>query len=99
MHQIAQICISPPDPLELGWLSACLTFTQSHPWCCLAVTDGEQPGLKQEDFQASVATLRSITESLGLECVQLRERNVEEGIVAEYLLRQKLDSEDFMEIR
>ena len=46
-----------------------------------------------------MATLRSIATSLGLECVQLRERTVEEGTVAEYLLRQKLEPEDFMEIR
>ncbi|KAL8587376.1 GTP-binding protein 1 [Nucella lapillus] len=61
--------------------------------------EGEQPGLKGDDYTASVATLHSITESLGLECVRLRERMTEEGTVAEFLLRQKLDTEDFMEVR
>ncbi|XP_076447703.1 GTP-binding protein 1-like [Babylonia areolata] len=61
--------------------------------------EGEQPGLKEEDYSAAVATLHSITDCLGLECVQLRERAAEEGTVAEFLLRQKLDVEDFMEVR
>lgn len=65
----------------------------------IGVGEGEPPGLQPEDFQASVATLRSITAALNLECVTLRERVVEGGTVAEYLLRQKLESQDFMEIR
>lgn len=59
----------------------------------------EKAGLKPEDFQASVATLHSISSSLNLECVMLRERIVEDGTVAEFLLRQKLESQDFMEVR
>ncbi|CAG5131434.1 unnamed protein product [Candidula unifasciata] len=61
--------------------------------------EGDIPGLKEEDFNASVATLRSIAESLDLECVLLRERIVEEGKAAEFLLRKRLQSEDFMEVR
>ena len=99
----------PEMVIKEGWsvIRLQMVFHQgSH--CAAAITDaafyhliaeGDKPGLTPEDFQASVATLRSIATSLGLECVQLRERTVEEGIVAEFLLRQKLDSEDFMEIR
>ncbi|ESP04016.1 hypothetical protein LOTGIDRAFT_185412 [Lottia gigantea] len=61
--------------------------------------EGDKPGLKEDDMKASVATLTSICESLDLQCVLLRERAVEEGKVCEYLLRQKLESSDFMEIR
>ncbi|XP_041363062.1 GTP-binding protein 1-like [Gigantopelta aegis] len=61
--------------------------------------DGETPGLKEEDYQASVATLRSITETLQMECVVLRERILEEGKVGEFLLRKRLEPQDFMEIR
>ncbi|XP_059179653.1 GTP-binding protein 1-like [Physella acuta] len=61
--------------------------------------DGDKPGLKDEDYVASVATLKSIAESLDLECVLLRERTAEEGKVAEFLLRKRLNSEDFMEVR
>lgn len=61
--------------------------------------DGDKLGLKDEDYVASVATLKSIAESLDLECVLLRERTAEEGKVAEFLLRKRLNSEDFMEVR
>ncbi|KAK6170850.1 hypothetical protein SNE40_019146 [Patella caerulea] len=61
--------------------------------------EGDKPGLKDEDMKASIATLTSICESLDLQCVQLRERMAEEGKVCEYLLRRKLESQDFMEIR
>ncbi|XP_025077161.1 GTP-binding protein 1-like [Pomacea canaliculata] len=61
--------------------------------------EGEKAGLKPDDYQASVATLHSISSSLGLECVLLRERTAQEGTVAEYLLRQKLEPHDFMEVR
>lgn len=62
-------------------------------------SEGEKAGLKPDDYQASVATLHSISSSLGLECVLLRERTAQEGTVAEYLLRQKLEPHDFMEVR
>ena len=98
-----------PEMVIKGWsvIRLQVVFHQGF-HCAAAITDaalyhliaeGDKPGLTPEDFQASVATLRSIATSLGLECVQLRERTVEEGIVAEFLLRQKLESEDFMEIR
>ncbi|XP_012934958.1 GTP-binding protein 1 [Aplysia californica] len=61
--------------------------------------DGDRPGLKDDDYQASVATLHSIAQTLDLECVLLREKIAEEGKVSEFLLRRKLDAEDFMEVR
>ncbi|KAL4240524.1 GTP-binding protein 1 [Mactra antiquata] len=65
----------------------------------LGTGEGDPPGLKDEDMQASVATLTSIAETLDYEMVKLRERHEKEGAVCEYLLRKKLDSQDFMEIR
>lgn len=65
----------------------------------IGTADGITPGLKDDDYQASVATLQSIAQTLGLECVLLRERTGEEGKVAEFLLRRKMDSGDFMEVR
>lgn len=50
-------------------------------------------------MQASVATLKSIVETLDYEIVKLRERHEKEGAVCEFLLRKKLDIQDFMEIR
>jgi GTPase len=65
----------------------------------LSITEGDSPGLSQEDMQASIATLRSIAESLNLEMVQLRERKEGDGMVTEHLLRKTLDYDDFMEVR
>ena len=62
-------------------------------------TDGNIPGLKEEDYQASVATLKTIAQSLNLQCVLLREKSAEEGKVGEFLLRKKMDAGDFMEVR
>ncbi|XP_067672338.1 GTP-binding protein 1-like [Haliotis asinina] len=61
--------------------------------------EGEKPGLNDPDYQASVATLKSIAETLQMEIVPLRERTAAEGKTAEFLLRRRLDSEDFMEVR
>lgn len=65
----------------------------------VGVGEGGKPGLKDDDLLASIATLQSISQSLDLECVHLRERIAEEGKVAEFLLRKKVAQEDFMEIR
>lgn len=61
--------------------------------------EGDAPGLSQEDMQASVATLKSIADSLSLEMAQLRERKEGEGLVTEFLLRRSLEFDDFMEVR
>lgn len=61
--------------------------------------EGDPPGLKEEDMQASVATLTSIAQTLNYEIAKLRDRHEKEGLVAEFLLRKKLDVQDFMEIR
>ena len=98
---LKRVVVSPQGGLSTGFhgtISLLLLLPTTTPFYP-CITEGDKPGLTQEDFQASVATLRSIATSLGLECVQLRERTVEEGTVAEYLLRQKLEPEDFMEIR
>lgn len=61
--------------------------------------EGDPPGLKAEDMQASVATMKSIAESLNLESVFLRDRMGPEGEIKEFLLRKKVEMEDFMEVR
>lgn len=61
--------------------------------------EGDAPGLSQEDMQASIATLKSIADSLALEMAQLRERKEGEGLVTEFLLRRSLEFDDFMEVR
>ena len=61
--------------------------------------EGDVPGLKAEDLEASTATLKSIAETLNYEISKLRERPGEEGMIVEFLLRKKLDVADFMEVR
>lgn len=61
--------------------------------------EGDPPGLKDEDMQASAATLKSIAETLNYEIVHLRDRHEKEGLVSEFLMRKRLDVQDFMEIR
>lgn len=61
--------------------------------------EGVESGLQDDDYQASVATLRSIATSLEADCVLLRERSTECGIIGQYLVRHRADQEDFVEIR
>ncbi|CAG7730374.1 unnamed protein product [Allacma fusca] len=56
-------------------------------------------GLTAEDFEASVATLKSIADTLDASCVKLRQRNVDNGITAQYLVRKQAPERDFTEIR
>ena len=57
------------------------------------------PGLSAEDMAASVATLRSLAETLNAECVLLREHPEKGGSIAEYLVRNRAEEDDFMEVR
>lgn len=66
-------------------------------------------GLNEADYNASVATLRSIAMSLDSDCVLLRERVLSSGSgssissevkrTGQYLIRKKADMKDFTEIR
>ncbi|CAI6363956.1 unnamed protein product [Macrosiphum euphorbiae] len=56
-------------------------------------------GLTNDEFEASVATLHSLAATQDADCVLLRER-VEGGTsTAQYLVRKRLESQDFLEIR
>nr|CAH0110290.1 unnamed protein product [Daphnia galeata] len=61
--------------------------------------EGEESGLVEEDYRAAVATLESIATTLEADCVLLRERTSECGIVGQYLIRHRAEQEDFVEIR
>ncbi len=61
--------------------------------------EGEESGLTEEDYRASVATLHSIATTLEADCVLLRERTSEFGIIGQYLIRHRAEQEDFVEIR
>ena len=61
--------------------------------------EGDGPGLQPEDLEASIATLQSLAETIDAECVELRRRTEQDGVVVEYLIRQRTDERDFMEVR
>lgn len=61
--------------------------------------EGDAPGLKEEDLSASIATLRSIADTLDYEMSELRQKELQEGRTVEFLLRKRVDHTDFMEVR
>lgn len=65
----------------------------------LHVIDGGDSGLDEEEYQAAVATLQSLATTIDADMVLLRQRKVEKGQTGQYLIRKRVDTSDFMEIR
>ncbi|XP_008486676.1 GTP-binding protein 1-like [Diaphorina citri] len=61
--------------------------------------DGGENGLKPDEYEASVATLQSLATTLEADCVLLRQRKLDNGLTGQYLLRKRVESQDFLEIR
>lgn len=61
--------------------------------------DDSVSGLAEEEYEASVATLKSLADTLDADCVLLREKKNKTGTQGQYLVRKKADAEDFMEVR
>ncbi|XP_043283113.1 GTP-binding protein 1 [Venturia canescens] len=61
--------------------------------------DGSEDGLKQDEYEASVITLQSLAATLEADCVLLRQTKVDQGLTGQYLVRKRLDQQDFLEIR
>ena len=61
--------------------------------------DGSNSGLSSDDLAASVATLRTLGDTCNADVQLLREKPGENGMVAEYLVRNRAEENDFMEIR
>lgn len=55
--------------------------------------------MKEDEYDASVATLQSLATTLEADCVLLRQRKVDLGLTGQYLVRKRLDQQDFLEIR
>ncbi|XP_036401656.1 GTP-binding protein 1-like isoform X1 [Megalops cyprinoides] len=62
-------------------------------------SDGGDYGLNESDMEASVATVRSLSEQLGADLILLRERNETGGRVRDYLIRRRVGETDFLEVR
>merc|ERR550534_3202368 len=101
--QMSKLALVSPNNEEFDQLcediTARLNESQGETIYEIGTADGQVPGLKEADFDASVATLQSLAQALNLECMLLREKPAAEGKVAEFLLRRKMDSGDFMEVR
>ena len=67
-------------------------------YCCI-ILESDVPGLNDEDLEASVATLKSMAETLNAECTMLRKRQEKAGHIEEYLMRKRAEETDFMEVR
>ncbi|XP_052129873.1 GTP-binding protein 1 isoform X2 [Frankliniella occidentalis] len=61
--------------------------------------DGGESGFKPDEYDAAVATLQSLAATLESDCVILRQRKGEEGMTGQYLVRRRVDQQDFLEIR
>ncbi|XP_050590110.1 GTP-binding protein 1 [Bombus affinis] len=61
--------------------------------------DGSEDGLKEDEYEASVATLQSLAATLEADCVLLRQSKIDQGLIGQYLVRRRLDRQDFLEIR
>lgn len=55
--------------------------------------------MKADEYEASVATLQSLAATLEADCVLLRQSKVDQGLTGQYLVRRRLDRQDFLEIR
>ncbi|KAG9340385.1 hypothetical protein JZ751_021498 [Albula glossodonta] len=62
-------------------------------------SDGGDYGLNEGDMEASVATVRSMSEQLEADLILLRERNEAGGRVRDYLIRRRVGETDFLEVR
>lgn len=55
--------------------------------------------MDEDEYQAAVATLQSLATTIDADMVLLRQRKVEKGLTGQYLIRKRVDTSDFMEIR
>jgi len=60
----------------------------------------DEPGLPEDELEASMATLQSLAVACDADCRMLRKRTTEaEKEVAQFLIRKRMDDSDFMEVR
>lgn len=50
-------------------------------------------------FVVQVATFQSLAATLNADCVELRQRPSDKGMTGQFLIRRRVDLDDFMEIR
>ncbi|XP_054636503.1 GTP binding protein 1, like [Dunckerocampus dactyliophorus] len=62
-------------------------------------SDGGDCGLNDKDMEASVATVRSLCEQIEADLILLRERTEAGRKISDYLIRRRVDEQDFLEVR
>ncbi|XP_069764098.1 GTP-binding protein 1-like isoform X2 [Narcine bancroftii] len=62
-------------------------------------SDGKKYGLNDDDIEASVATVKSLSDQIYSDLILLRERQEAGGKVADYLVRKRVGENDFLEVR
>ncbi|CAG12510.1 unnamed protein product, partial [Tetraodon nigroviridis] len=62
-------------------------------------SDGGASGLGDKDMEASIATVRSLCEQMDADLIWLRERTDTGGKIQDYLIRQHVGEQDFLEVR
>ncbi|KAM9314617.1 GTP-binding protein 1-like isoform 1-T2 [Pholidichthys leucotaenia] len=62
-------------------------------------SDGGDYGLDEKDMEASVATVQSLCEQIEADLILLRERTDTGGKMLDYLIRRRVDEQDFLEVR
>lgn len=67
--------------------------------CPPSVSDGGDSGLDEEDLEASIATVRSLCDQIEADLIWLRERTDTGGKIQDYLIRQRVGEQDFLEVR
>ena len=64
----------------------------------LLLSPGPVSGLNEEDLRASLATVEALASACGADLCVLRERQGEEGRMADCLVRRRVNEDDFMEV-
>ncbi|ELU07355.1 hypothetical protein CAPTEDRAFT_141891, partial [Capitella teleta] len=98
-----QTCLVSPTNVEydllLGRLRVRMEDNHEEAIFIVGTGEGDLPGLNETDLEASVATLKSMADTLDAECVELRRRQEKAGTVAEFLIRTRAEAKDFNEVR
>ena len=67
--------------------------------CIYVVSAGPMSGLNEEELHASLATVEALASACEADVSVLRQRRGEGGLMADCLVRRRVEEDDFMEVR
>lgn len=97
------ILVSPSDDefdMVLEHIRSRISESQGE--CVYAIGESDidvESGISDDELVVSKATLVGISETLNCDCTLLRERLADKGKIEEYLIRQRHDEDDFLEVK